>query len=173
MSELLEDRDDSPQTPFEALRAKRDEVASRTSVMIPLGGAYDEMGVHVKYRLIDRKESDDIGKNVRGQTKDRNEFMYRVLIDSMIRACEGFYLKPEGISEDEAEPLRGPDGESIIENFAQMAMHLRGGEPFDSQRKAVAYVFGDNEFAAGQHGLLLSRWFQNTGLEVDQEFLEG
>ena len=170
--DLGEDRD-GPQTPFEALRAKRDEIASRTTVLIPLGSAYADMGVHAKYRLLDRTETDEIAKNVRKQTKDRNEFMYRVLVDTMIRACEGFFLKPNGLlDDDDAEPLKDPRGEEHIKTYNQFAKEMRG-EPFQSHRAAVAYIFGDNEFAVGQHGLLLQRWFSNTGLEVDEELLEG
>lgn len=167
------ERRDSPQTPFESLRAKRDEIASRTDVLIPLGSAYTEMGVCVKYRLLDRAETDEIAKNVRKQTKERNEFMYRVLVDTMLRACEGFYLKPNGLVADEdAEPLKDPRGEEHIKTYNQFAKEMRG-EPFQSARAAVSYIFGDNEFAVGQHGLLLQRWFSNTGLEVDDELLEG
>jgi hypothetical protein len=162
-----------PQTPFEALRAKRDEIASNTSVLIPLGSAYEDMGVCVKYRLLDRSETDEISKRVRKQvSKDRNEFMFRVLLDSMILACEGFYLRPAGVSDEQATPLRDPAGKEHITTFAQFAAHLREGDPFASHRAAVIYIFGDNEFAVGQHGLLLNRWFSNTGLEVDEELLD-
>src|SRR6266576_482791 len=128
VAEGLGEAERGPQTPFEALRAKRDEVASRTTVLIPLGSAYTEMGVHAKYRLLDRTDTDEIAKKVRKQTKDRNEFMYRVIVDTMILACEGFYLKTPNLGDDDAEPLRDTN-EKHVDSFAQFAFELRG-EPF-------------------------------------------
>lgn len=171
--EQLEGTASSPQSPFETLRAKRDEVAAKTDVLIPLGSAYDDIGLHAKYRLITRDEADEIAKNVKGQTKDRNEFMFRVLVDTMIRACEGFFLKHTLETRDEdAEPLMTPDGSSPVLTYHQLAEGMKG-EPFTNHRSAVIYVFGDNEFTVGQHGVLLNRWFSNTGLKVNDEFLEG
>jgi hypothetical protein len=45
--------EEGPQSPIEALRAKRDEVAARTETLIPLL-EYRDIGLHVKYRLIGR-----------------------------------------------------------------------------------------------------------------------
>lgn len=169
--EQLEDSE-TPQSPMEALRAKRQEIADRTEVLIPLAG-YEEMGLHIKYRLIGRDEADKIAKNVRGQTKDRNEFMYRVIVDTMIAACEGFFLKDDGVDDDHAVPLQNEAKTGAIKTFGEFAQELNGGEPIPTVRLGVLFVFGDNEFAVGGHGLLLNRWLSNTGLEIDQEFLEG
>lgn len=161
-----------PQTPMEALRAKRNEAASKRDVLIPVGSAYDEEGLRVKYRLLERPDTDEIAKRVRKQTKDRSEFMFRVLVDTIIAACDGFFLIPDGKTEAEAEPLMSEDGSHVIETYIQFASDL-AGEEFTNHRAAVLYVFGDNEFTAGQHGLLLNKWLGDTSIDIDSELLEG
>lgn len=153
-----------PQSPMEALRAKRDEVAAKRDVLIPLFG-YEEMELKVKYRLLERHETDELTKKIRRQTKERSEFMYRVLVDTIILACEGFF-----IGGDNPEPLVGENGTGFIDSYATFAKELKG-EEIPTHRQAVLYVFGDNEFAVGQHGLLLNRWLGDTNLNIDEELL--
>jgi hypothetical protein len=98
--------------------------------------------------------------------------MFLVIVDTIIASCDGFYLLPDGVPEEDAEPLKNEKGDEIIDTYAKFAAELRG-EPLGSQRQAVIYVFGDNDFAVGQHGLLLNRWLSNTGIDIDQELLEG
>lgn len=167
-----EQLDKGPQTPLEALRAKRDESAAKRDVLIPVGSAYDEIGLKVKYRLLERNETDEIAKRVRKQTKERGEFMFRVLVDTIIASCEGFFLVADGVKDEDAEPLMNEAKTEVIETYTQLAGEL-AGEPFTNARQAVLYVFGDNEFAAGAHGLLLNRWLGDTNIDIDSELLEG
>jgi hypothetical protein len=160
-----EQNERGPQSPMEALRAKRDERAAKRDVLIPVIG-YEEMELKVKYRLLDRHETDEIVKRVRRQTKDRGDFMYRVLVDTIILACEGFFLG----TEPDIEPLVGENGTGFIESYASFAKELKG-EEIPTHRQAVLYVFGDNEFTVGQHGLLLNRWLGDTNLDIDEELL--
>lgn len=160
--------DEGPQTPMEALRARRDEVAARRDTTIPIVG-FEAEGLRVQYRLLDRGETSDIAKKVRKQTKDRSEVMFRILIDTIIAACEGFYVSMDG---DEPEPLISEITKEHVTTYQQYASEL-AGEPFTTARKAVLYVFGDNEYAVGDHGLLLSRWLSNTNIDIDEEALEG
>ena len=166
------DAANGPQSPIAALRAKRQEIAERTTTLIPVTG-YEEDNIHCKYRLIGRDEADQIAKSVRGQTKDRQEFQYRVLVDTMIAACEGFFIKPLGVDDGQANPLLNEAETEQIDTYYAFALEL-GAQPEEmSQRRAVKYVFGDNEFAVGGHALLLNRWLGNTGLKIDEELLEG
>lgn len=169
VTQVTDPESTGPQSPMEALRVKRDETAARTEVLIPLPG-YEEAGLKAKYRLIDRKEVADINKRVRAQTKDQGEYMFRVILDTIIAACEGFYLAPDGVPDEEAEPLVSEEGE-VVTDYMAFASHLKR-ESFTNHRQAVVYVFGGNDFTAGQHGLLLNRWLSNTGIEIDQEFLD-
>jgi hypothetical protein len=162
---------DGPQSPLEALRAKRDQIEAHREVLIPIIG-YEEMGLKVKYRLVDRGETNAIAKRNKTLQKDQGEFMFMVLVDTIILACEGFYLAPDGVPDEKAELLMNEAKTDPILTYAQMAQELKG-EPLGSQRQAVAYVFGDNEFAVGQHALLLNRWLGNTNLDIDLEAMEG
>lgn len=157
----------SPQSPMEALRAKRDEIESNREVMIPLIG-YDDTGLKCKYRLLDRSETDKIAKKVRQQSKGKGqaEFMFNVLIDSIIAACEGFYLD-NGL--DEPTVLEHEKSKDPVENYQQLAEEL--GFEGGTARQAVLYVFGYNDFAAGQHGLLLQRWLSDTNMDIDEALL--
>lgn len=159
-----------PQSPIEALRVRREEVASHRETLIPLQG-YEEMGLKAKYRLVEREETDRIAKNIRSQTKVRDEFMYRMVVETVALAVEGFVLAPDGVSDEQAEPLVDLEGNEVT-NYNQLATAL-GWEPGEraSHHRAMLFVFGDNEFAIGSHGLLLQRWLNNTTFEVTQEFL--
>lgn len=162
--------DAPPQSPMEALRAKREEIAGRTTVLIPLP-EYEEMGLHVKYRLVGRDEIEPMAKRVRQRTKDKTEQLYQVLVGTMLIACEGFYMKPADLPDDKAEVLTTEVSDEPVETYQHLATEL-GGE-FTSPVHAVAFVFGDNEFAVGSHAMLLNRWLGNTGINVDAEIAEG
>jgi len=160
-----------PQSPLEALRVRREEVANRREILIGIP-AYEDNGLKVKYRLIGRDETDEIAKRVRKQTRDRSEFLYRVVLDTMINACVGFYWARNGTPDELAEPVEDEAG-NFIESFRQMADALAwvpAGDP--TQRQAALFVFADNEFSLGTHGMQLQRWLNNTNLEVDEDFLQ-
>src|SRR4051812_38634650 len=100
---------ETPQSPMEALRVRRDEIESKRDVRIPLVG-FEEMGLQVQYRLIERNETEVIAKRARGQAKGKgqSELMFLVILDTIIAACDGFYIQmdPDG----GPEPL--PDEET-------------------------------------------------------------
>lgn len=156
-----------PQSLMEQLRAKRQEVAETKETMIPLPG-YEEVGLQAKYRLMDRPEVEKIGKKIRKQgVKDRGLFQMLALVDVIINSTEGFYVHQDG---EQVELTYGDDGPHIT-TWPKLAEFLgHAGEP-DTARNAVYWIFGNNEFAIGNHGIVLNRWFGNTGAEVDAEFL--
>lgn len=177
MTELHDEavaRETSPQSPLAALRARRDEVAENREVFISIP-AYEEMGLKARYRLLGLDESEDIAKRVRKQTRDRAEFMYNVSQDIAIAALEGFILVPpgSGIKDEEADQLLDPDNAQPITTYAKLAEVMGwvspNGQP--TNRMAMWWVFGENEFSVGTHGLQLQRWMNNTNADVDSEFL--
>jgi hypothetical protein len=163
--------DESPQNPMEALRARRQEVAERREVLIPIIG-YEDLNLKAKYRLLDRSETTAIAERVRksmkGKVKSQSDFMFYVLMDTIIAACEGLFL---GDTLETAKPLMSEDGEHEVNTYAEFATNLNNGDPLPSHRAAVRYVFGENDFAVGQHGLLLNRWLGNTNIDIDEEAL--
>jgi hypothetical protein len=52
--------------------------------------------------------------------------MFLVIVDTIIASCEGFYLLPDGVPEEDAEPLKNEKGDEIIDTYAKFAAELRG-----------------------------------------------
>ena len=73
-----------PPTLVDQLRQRRSEIAETQEVLLPLTG-YDEYGVKVKHRLMDRAEVERIARRVMQETKDRGERNMRILIDMIIQ----------------------------------------------------------------------------------------
>ena len=160
--------DAPPSSLMEQMRARRQEIADKRTTKVPIPG-YEEAG-HLKgeYRLLDRRETEAIGRRVRKQAKgNRGEFEMLVLCDVIINAAEGFYVTDGG----QEIPLTFGDDGPPITRYEELAKFLGyEGEP-PNARAALYYVFGNNEFAIGGHGIVLNRWFGNTGIDVDAEFL--
>jgi len=169
--EITDEETKGPQTLADSLRARRTEIAETHEIMLPLTG-YEEYGVQVKHRLMDRQEVEKIGRRIMSETRDRGERNMRILIDVIIRSTTGFYL--EDTETKEVQEIRSDlhDGMHVM-TWGMFANYLgwnpNGDE--DNSRIALYWVFGGNEFMVGQYGILLNRWMSNTGLKVDEEFL--
>lgn len=166
--EVLSGDAQGPQSLAEQLRAKRTEIAETRDTLIPITG-YNEPVLMAKHRLMDRQEIERIGKRVVKETKDRGERNMRILCDQIINSAVGFYF--QRATDPEPLPLEDEHGEYIT-RWDQLATYLgwdlaQGG----TARGALYFIFGDNEFAIGQFGILLNRWMGNTSFEVDSELL--
>jgi hypothetical protein len=159
---------ETPQSPMEALRVKRDEIEANRDVRIPLVG-FEEMGLQVQYRLIDRQDTEIIMKRAKAQAKGKgqSELMFLVILDTIIAACDGFYIQtdPDG----GPEPLPNEETGEPVMTYMELARGL--GFKQEGHRNALLYVFGNNDFSVGQHGLLLQRWLGDTNLDIDQALL--
>ncbi|SRR6266496_2459983 len=165
VSDLIEESS-GPQTFMDQLRAKRKEIAETRSTFLTIPG-YEETGMVVQHRLMDRPEIEIIGRKVQKETKNRSEKHMRILIDMIIESTTGFYRSQ---IDGEPEPLPSRDEDVPVISWEELAVNL-GWEPTGNERAAVYYIFGNNEFAIGQYGIGLNRWMGNTGLDVDSEFL--
>lgn len=165
--EVVSGEAQGPQSLAESLRAKRQEIAETRDTLIPIVG-YTDPVLMAKQRLMDRPEIELIGKRVSRETKDRSERNMRLLVDQIINSTLGFYFQRP--FDPEPQVLVDEDENAIVQ-WDQLATYL-GWEPLQgTARGALYFVFGDNEFAIGQFGILLNRWMGNTAFEVDQEFL--
>jgi hypothetical protein len=164
--EVMSGEAQGPQSLAESLRAKRQEIAETRDTLIPIIG-YTDPVLLAKHRLMDRPEIEIIGKKVSRETKDRSERNMRLLADQIISSTVGFYFQRS--FDPEPQMLEDEDGTPITQ-WDQLANYL-GWQPGGTARGALYFVFGDNEFAIGQFGILLNRWMGNTAFEVDQEFL--
>lgn len=159
----------SPETLMEQLRAQRQELADAKETFLTING-YEQFGLTVKYRLLDRVEVEKIAKRVRKITRDRSDFNMLILIDTIINATDGFYVREMGVTDP--QPLtNGDDGPQIV-TWDELARFLGASdEQAGTARNGLYFIFGNNEWMIGQQGISLQRWMNNTGLEVDNEFL--
>lgn len=161
-----------PATLAEQLKIKREQIAETHDAFFPLTG-YEEYGVEVRHRLMDRPEIERIARRIMSETRDRGERNMRILLDMILNSTSGFFLKGDE-PEDHRQILDDRRGEIPVMSWSMFAEYLgwQPGENGDSDARAALYfVFGGNEFMIGQYGILLNRWMNNTGLKVDQEFL--
>jgi len=79
----------APSTLMEQLREKREQIASTRTTNIPIPG-FEDFDLEARYRLVDRHEIDQVGKNILRQTKDRGERMMLLLVDTLVLALDGF-----------------------------------------------------------------------------------
>jgi hypothetical protein len=171
ITDITSDEAKGPQSLAEQLRLRRTEIADTHDVYLPLTG-YEEFGVQVKHRLMDRHEVERIGRRIMAETKDRGERNMRILMDMILSSTQGFYLKDDE-SDKLQEVLDDTNGGSHVMNWSMFATYL-GWKPADGvgdSRTALYWCFGANEFMIGQYGILLNRWMNNTGVKVDEEFL--
>jgi hypothetical protein len=168
LTEMADGSETRPESLMEQLRARRAELADTKETYLTING-YEEFGFMAKYRLLDRPEVEKIGKRNRKITRDRGDLNMLVLVDTIIAATEGFYIREK---DGNMLPITdGDDGPPIL-TWADMARFVGASqEQYQSSRSGLYFVFGNNEWAIGQHGIGLSRWFSNTGLEIDTEFL--
>lgn len=167
--------DDGPQSIQDRLRAKRQHIADTHETYIQLPG-FEEAGLQVKYRLLDREDVKRIAKNIQGsngkQRMDRADFQMLLLMDTIINATEGFYTQEP--QDEGPQPLMESDDETSpqITTWTQMSKFMDPeGVGEDRQRAALQFCFAGNEFAIGQHGINVQRWMTNTNLDVNETFL--
>jgi len=159
-----------PPSLADQLAARRAEIIEGKEVFLPLSG-YEEFGVQIKHRLLDRKQVEGIAKRVLGEVRDRGERNMRILSDIIVHSTDGFYIQNGGEQPSEITDDRRND--QPVTNWIAFAYYLGCTIPEDriDHRTAIDWVFGGNEFAIGQYGMLLNRWMSNTGLKVEEEFL--
>jgi hypothetical protein len=161
----------SPESLMEQLRAKRQEIAETRDTFVPITG-YGSVGLQAQHRLMERPEVEDIGRKVLQEVKGRGDRQMRILEDQIINSTTGFFIQRTG--DIVPQPLLDEqNGDEQILRWDQLA-HYLGWTPAShdaNARAALYFVFGGNEFAVGQYGILLNRWMGNTSFKVDDVFL--
>jgi hypothetical protein len=155
-----------PESLFDQLRAKRQEIAEAKETYLTIPG-YEETGLRVKHGLLERVEIQVIARAVIKETKDRGERNMRILVDQIIRSTLGFYVQK---GDEPPEPLEERESTTPVLNWDQFAQNM-GWQSNGTARGALYFAFGNNEFAIGNYGIMLNRWMGNTTQEVDESFL--
>lgn len=160
---------------FDQLASAREETAENRETFIVIPG-YESSGMDLlaRYRLVDGPELEEIARRVEGKGKRRQRGLWSknlsAALDTMARACTGIYIQRP--TDEEPVPLT-VGGEAVSgygDPNLKTALKIKD-ESIDTTRKMIVKVFCDNELAISSHSVKLNRWFQNTGLEVDEELL--
>lgn len=157
-----------PDSGLEALRQKREAIASNQFTDLPVPGYDGEPPyLYVRYGLLTGPEIKRITDKVMRETKDQWDRQMLSSIDAMVESCQGFYIDyDDGLGR---RPLT-LGGEHITSYGPEIAEAL-GIEDASSARKVVKEVFGNNDVALAAHNIQISRWMSNTSTKVDEEYL--
>ena len=150
---------------LEQVRLRRRELLEARQTYITIPG-YDDLGLVAQYHLLDGKQLNMIGEKVNRQTKDRVTRGLYAAADQIIAACDGLYLERDG----EYVPF-DPYHTGVAMTFGpELARFLELGD-VDNARSVVYELFGNNDSALAMHVYKLSRWFQDTTRDADEEIL--
>lgn len=134
------------------LRKQRSEVQKRDTCDIDLPGYSGELVA--RYKMMGAQELEVIGKKIQRQMKTQADRLLYGSMDTLIAACEGFFLRIDGQDGDVLHPLT-VENEPVKydENLAKFLEF-----PATSAREVLRGVFADNEMAIVQHAAKHSRW---------------
>lgn len=143
----------APNSILASLREKRAKAATNKTVDIAIPGYRGDLVA--RYHLLDPLvEGKVIGERMKREFPDDEDKMtYYALVDTLIAACDGLYLRnTEGVLE--AIDPEG-DGDACCYD-SRLAAGL--GIESDSARKTLLAVFNGNKVAVTQHSMRLQQW---------------
>lgn len=171
---LLEitDPEPEPNSLFDQLAQKRQRaVESKDGSFIPVPGYDKEPPVLLaKYRLLEGKEVDAIGRKVVDEVKGRWNRQVLAAVDTMIESCDGLYIDLGDGEDPQPLTLGGAPIPGFNRELA-VAMKFEGELHSGTAREVVFALFVNNEVAIMEHSVRLSRWMGNTTRRVDEELL--
>jgi hypothetical protein len=166
--------EEQPTNLLEQLAAKRQEISENREVDIPVPG-YDMEPplLLIRYKLLDGHALTQIGRRIRSQGGgDQFSRALNAAVDTFVAACVGMYVD---LGDGQPTPLTY-QGEHLKGFTIELAEALQFADklPENATSRHVAMgLFGGNDVAITQHSFVLNRWFQNTSLDVNQEFFAG
>lgn len=150
---------------MDSLRRQRDDQAAGLTCFINIPG-YKGM-LKAEYRVLPAAEMRNIGKSIQRQFKDDTERQIMAIIDTLIRANEGIYY----VEEDESLTPIDPDKSGVTCTYADPRLADALNIDHSSSRDILQGVFMHRDPAIIAHGMKLSRWYEDTSKEVDEDFL--
>jgi hypothetical protein len=155
--ETVLDTISAPVSILTELRAKREELRGDHTVDLEVPG-YQGL-LWVRYGTIPLKEAELLGKEVMKEQKDMRTLLGAV--DTLIAACRGVYVK----SGDELVSIDTTQDVPVL--FDQRLADLLDFQSSGGARGVVRGTFS-NDYAIVQQSIVLSRWMQNTSLDVSE-----
>lgn len=151
-----------------ALREQAKAVASDTTTDIDIPG-YGGV-LFARYHALDSQELDDIRRKVRAETKNRSDQVTYAALDTLILACEEFWVRSETEGVIPFRKVRGVDSELPVKYDQVLAEKLSFELPNPpTARSVVIELFGGNVLAAQAHSALVSQWMLRIDLGVSQD----
>ena len=151
----------------ERLRKARQAVADQHSIDLDIPGYSGEL--FCKYRLLDSRDLKSISDQITKTIRDREEQVLAAGCDTLIRACDEFWVRDRGREIPVRELLDSPRELPVRYDF-QLAEFLGYAkflpEP-PTARSVVMGLFGGNEIALAAHNADFARWNMGKGNEVD------
>lgn len=157
-----------PESLFDNLRDKRDELGKNQTLLLNIPGYDNDPPVLIaKYRLMTGKELEDISNKVMRETKDRSQRQILAAVDTFINCCEGIYF--DLLDGKGPQPLKSVGNQPIAGFNVNLAEAMQF--PAETARQVVFGLFADNDIAIMQHNVRLGLWMSNTSRKMDDDFL--
>jgi hypothetical protein len=157
----------------ERLRRKRTLIAEQKTHDIDIPGYEGEL--FCRYRLISGPDVDKIVKRVRATVQDKSQRQTVAIQDTLIEACEEFWLREDGREYPLREHPDVANHDIPVKYDGKLAEFLAFADELSERRGArevVLGLFGGNDLAMAAHGTRLSQWMTRLGTEVDFELGE-
>jgi hypothetical protein len=156
---------------LDQLANKRKEIEEAREVDLRIPG-YDRQPpiLYGRYRMMDSAEIGKIGVRVRTATKNRMERQELAFVDTIIAACQGFYVD---LGDGQLQPLT-LNGNHISGYTLELAEALKFGDEINpTDARTIVYGLFANPNAINDHGFRLMSWFTNVNMEVGEDLFGG
>jgi hypothetical protein len=155
---------------IDRLRNKRREVAEDHFKDIDVPGYSGEL--FCRYNLLESKDLRSIGELIRKTIRNREEQAIAAGCDTLIKACQEFWVRDNGREIPVKELLDPPRPDFPVRYDIYLAEFLGYKEHLPdppTPRSVVLGLFGGNEISMATHNADLARWMMGRGTELDDE----
>lgn len=155
---------------IERLRKQRVSVAEEHFKDIDVPGYSGEL--FCRYNLLDSKDLKQIGTMIQKTIRDREEQAIAAGCDTLITACQEFFVRDNGKEIPVKELLDPPRPDFPVRYDLYLAEFLDYRKYLPDPptlRSVVLGLFGGNEISLAAHNADLARWMMGKGTEVDAE----
>jgi len=128
----------------------------------------------VEYRVVDYDEASEVGENVTAQVRSEqiDDAMYAGLVDTLARACVGFFTERDGqtVPLEEAAKLEGGAirwGDDRLVSL--LRLQASAGEKLTT-RQIILQAFGDDKLLVLDHAQEVTRWMERARRSIGSDF---
>lgn len=168
LDEVVSDNGFKEESVQERLQKARTRVAENHTRDIDIPGYNGEL--FCRYRLLESKDLKSISDHIVQTIRDREEQMIAAACDTLIKACDEFWVRDSGREIPVRELLDPPRPDFPVRYDVYLADFLGykdtlGDPPFN--RSVVLGLFGGNDIAVAAHVNSFSAWNMGRSSELD------